>query len=263
MKRRVLRVPVQAPWAKPEVAPVEAGFVRPFQVTVFGHDRTSTADIREKQSIMSTASDASFWDRTSRSYAKSAIADQAGYERTLDRTRTLLKPDARVLELGCGTGTTALRLAGHVRAYLATDISAGMIAIANEKHAAAPVPELVFSTATAEALAPGAAKFDVVLGFNYLHLVRDLSATLRHIHALLATEGLFISKTPCLGDMNPLIGLALLPAMRAIGKAPHAGVFQAADLSRHIDAAGFDVLATEDHSTKGGEKRPYIVARKR
>ena len=38
---------------------------------------------------MSTASDARFWDRTSRKYATAAIADQAGYERTLDRTRAL------------------------------------------------------------------------------------------------------------------------------------------------------------------------------
>ncbi|RUV28515.1 MAG: methyltransferase domain-containing protein [Mesorhizobium sp.] len=212
---------------------------------------------------MSIASDARFWDRSSRKYAMGAIADQAGYERTLDRTRALLEPGDRVLELGCGTGTTALRLAGDVQDYLATDISAGMIAIANEKHAAGPIPALVFRTATVEALTPDAAQFNAVLGFNYLHLVRDLPGTLRHIHALLAAEGLFISKTPCVGDMNPLIRLALLPAMRAIGKAPYAGVFRAADLSQHISAAGFDVLATESHATKGNDNRPYIVARKR
>jgi ubiquinone/menaquinone biosynthesis C-methylase UbiE len=211
---------------------------------------------------MSIASDARFWDRTSRKYARSAIADQAGYERTLDRTRALLRSADRVLELGCGTGTTALRLAGDVQDYLAVDISAGMIAIANEKHAAGPIPALVFRTATAEALTPDAGQFNAVLGFNYLHLVRDLAGTLRSIHALLAAEGLFISKTPCLGDMNPLIRLAL-PAMRAIGKAPYAGVFRAADLSQHIGAAGFDILATENHATSGNGNRPYIVARKR
>ncbi|TKT73724.1 class I SAM-dependent methyltransferase [Afipia massiliensis] len=210
---------------------------------------------------MSTASDARFWDRSSRKYAISAIADQAGYERTLDRTRALLRPNDRVLELGCGTGTTALRLADHVQGYLATDISAEMIAIANEKYAAGPIPALVFRTATAEALTPAAAQFNAVLGFSYLHLVRDLPGTLRRIHAVLAAEGLFISKTPCVGDMNPLIKFAL-PAMRAIGKAPYAGVFRAADLRRHICAAGFDILATENHATKGNEARPYIVARK-
>jgi ubiquinone/menaquinone biosynthesis C-methylase UbiE len=211
---------------------------------------------------MSIASDARFWDRTSRKYAADTIADQAGYERTLDRTRALLRSGDRVLELGCGTGTTALRLAGDVRDYLATDISAEMITIANEKHATGPVPALVFRTATAEALAPDARQFNAVLGFNYLHLVRDLPGTLRRIHALLAAEGLFISKTPCVGDMNPLLRVAL-PAMRAIGKAPYAGVFRAADLGQHISAAGFDILATESHATKGRDSRPYIVARKR
>ncbi|TAJ89763.1 bifunctional 2-polyprenyl-6-hydroxyphenol methylase/3-demethylubiquinol 3-O-methyltransferase UbiG [Reyranella sp.] len=211
---------------------------------------------------MSIASDARFWDRSSRKYAKSAISDQAGYERTLERTRGLLRPGDRVLELGCGTGTTALRLAGDVRDYLATDVSAGMIAIANEKHAAGPIPALAFRTATVEALAPDAASFNAVLGFNYLHLVRDLPGTLRRIHTLLAAEGLFISKTPCVGDMNPLLRLAL-PAMRAIGMAPYAGVFRVAELSRHIGAAGFDILATENHATKGNDKRPYIVARKK
>lgn len=211
---------------------------------------------------MSIASDARFWDRTSRKYAKGAISDQAGYERTLDRTRALLGPGDRVLELGCGTGTTALRLAGDVQSYLATDLSAEMIGIANEKHAAGPIPALVFRTATVEALPPDTAQFNAVLGFNYLHLVRDLPGTLRHIHALLAAKGLLISKTPCVGDMNPLIRLAV-PAMRAIGLAPYAGVFRATDLSQQISAAGFDILATESHASKGKDIRPYIVARKR
>lgn len=211
---------------------------------------------------MSLASDARFWDRASRKYAKSAIADQAGYERTLDRTRALLGSGDKVLELGCGTGTTALRLASDVRDYLATDISAGMIAIAHEKHAAGPLPGLAFRTAAVEDLTADAGQFDAVLAFNYLHLVRDLARTLRHIHALLSAEGLFISKTPCVGDMNPLVRLAL-PAMRAIGQAPYAGVFRAARLSQHISAAGFDILAVENHATKGKDQRPYILARKK
>lgn len=212
---------------------------------------------------MSTASDADFWNRTSRGYAAAAVADPAGYERTLDRTRALLEPNTRVLELGCGTGTTALRLAGGVKTYLATDISAGMIAIAQEKQACAPSLALSFCVATAETVASEAGRFDAVLGFNYLHLVRDLPDTLRRIHGLLAPGGLFISKTPCVGNMNPLIRLALLPAMRAIGKAPHANVFRVTELSQLTSAAGFDILASEDHATGGNEACPYIVARKK
>lgn len=219
--------------------------------------------VAQERITMSTASDARFWDRISKKYARDAIADQGGYERTLDRTRTLLKPDDRVLELGCGTGSTALRLAGDVSSYLATDISAGMIAIAREKLAASPIPALSFHTATAEDAMLERGRFNAVLGFNYLHIVRDVPGTLRRINTLLAPEGLFISKTPCLGDMNPLIRHVLLPGMRAIGQAPYVSVFRQAEFCRLVSAAGFDILATENHATKGNDRRPCIVARKR
>ncbi len=212
---------------------------------------------------MSTASDARFWDRISRKYAKDAIADHGGYERTLDRTRALLKPDDRVLELGCGTGSTALRLAGDVHSYLATDLSAGMIAIAREKQSAGAVATLAFQIATAEDSIFEAGRFSAVLGFNYLHMVRDVPTTLRRIHTLLAPGGLFISKTPCLRDMNPLLSLVLLPGLRAIGKAPYVSVFSQAELYNLISSAGFEILATENHATKGNDRRPCIVARKR
>ncbi|MDO8911791.1 MAG: class I SAM-dependent methyltransferase [Phenylobacterium sp.] len=212
---------------------------------------------------MSSASDARFWDRISRKYARDAIADLGGYERTLDRTRALLNPDDQVLELGCGTGSTALRLAGDVRRYLATDLSAGMIVIAREKQAASPIPALAFQVATAEATTLEAGRFDAVLGFNYLHMVRDVPGTLRRIHTLLAPSGLFISKTPCLGDMNPLLSGVLLPAMRAIGRAPYVSVFWQTELCDLVSSAGFDILAAENHATKGDDRRPCIVARKR
>lgn len=212
---------------------------------------------------MSNEADARFWNRTSRKYASGKIADQAGYERTLEHTRGLLKSSDRVLELGCGTGTTARRLAAHVQTYVATDISSEMIAIAEEGRFAEPVAGLRFCTATVEMLSPAHTQFDVVLGFNYLHLVRDLPGTFGRIHALLEGRGLFISKTPCVGDMNPLIRIALLPAMRTLGMAPYAGIFRAAELHRMIRGAGFDIVASEIHASNGNDHRHFIVARKR
>ncbi|SIS87824.1 class I SAM-dependent methyltransferase [Paracoccus saliphilus] len=212
---------------------------------------------------MSMASDARFWDRTSRKYAKSTISDMPGYERTLDRTRKLLGSGGRVLELGCGTGTTALRLAEATQRYLATDVSTEMIRIAEEKHAASPVSPLTFRIATADTLESETGQFDAVLGFNYLHLVRDLPGTLHRIHAMLVPGGLFISKTPCLGDMNPLIRLVLLPVLRAIGKAPYVEAFRSTELCELLSSSGFDIAATEHHATKSEVGRPYIVARKR
>lgn len=211
---------------------------------------------------MSIAGDAHFWDKSSRRYAKSRIADPDGYERTLERTRARLRPGASVLELGCGTGTTALYLADGLRSYLATDLSGEMIAIAEEKLVALPTPALSFRIAIAEELVHEEGRFDAVLGFNYLHLVRDLPGTLHSIHSLLKPGGLFISKTPCLGNMNPLIRL-LLPAMQTIGLAPYASSFSASALARQITSARFDILLSESHASKGEDKRPYIVACKR
>ena len=53
--------------------------------------------------------------------------------KTLNDTRKYLNSEASVLEIGCGTGTTALKLAGNVHSMTATDISSSMIAIAQEK----------------------------------------------------------------------------------------------------------------------------------
>lgn len=211
---------------------------------------------------MHKASDTRFWNRIARKYAKGRIADQGGYERTLDFTRAFLRPEDQVLELGCGTGSTALRLAGRVKRYLATDLSAAMIQIAREKQALEPLPGLSFQIATAESPTLALGGYDAVLGFNYLHMVRDVPVTLWRIHNLLVGGGLFVSKTPCLGDMTPLLSRVLLPGMRAIGKAPYVSVFKEADLCALVAAAGFEILAVEDHSTKGKGNRPWIVARK-
>lgn len=212
---------------------------------------------------MTIDADARFWDRISQKYARGVIADQGGYERTLQRTLAFLKPSDEVLELGCGTGTTALRLAGEVKTYLATDISAGMITIAREKLSGDPDPSVVFEVATAEASTLEAGRYSAVLGFNYLHVVRDLPATLRRIRALLVSDGLFISKTPCLGDMNPLLGRVVVPVLRAIGKAPNVNIFSENELCRLIGSAGFDILVSENHASRGNNRRPWIVARKR
>ncbi|KAJ6788343.1 hypothetical protein PWT90_10128 [Aphanocladium album] len=149
---------------------------------------------------MTVDNDAHFWDRTAEKYSKSKVGDQAGYEQTLEKTRGLLKESDRVLELGCGTGSTALLLAPLVRRYLATDLAPEMINIAQQKKSGADstAAGLEFRATTADSLATEATKYSVILGFNYLHLVRDTTATLRSIHGMLDGDGLFISKTPCI-----------------------------------------------------------------
>ena len=205
---------------------------------------------------------ARFWDRIALKYAADPIADMAGYEATLRRVQGLLSADQDVLEIGCGTGTTALRLAPFTRRLLATDVSAGMIAIARKKLAAEPVPQLSFDVADADAAVARQGEYDVVLAFNVLHLVTDLDRALELAVQALRPGGLLISKTACISEMNPLIPYLALPLMRAVGKAPHVLCFDADALQSAIARQGMDIVSVERHGTRGKDIRVFILARK-
>lgn len=200
-----------------------------------------------------------FWDRVARRYANMAMRNPAAYQATLDRVRAYLKPDDRVLELGCGTGTTALNLADAVERYIATDYSAEMIAIAGEKRAASTAENLEFCKG-----APGEAQmpdgpFDVILGFNFLHLLPDREAVFADVARKLEPGGLFISKTPCLGGVYRFLQ-PLVVVLHIVGKAPGLSFVTPARLEREIRAAGFDIIETGTYP-----KRPpshFIVAKK-
>lgn len=204
---------------------------------------------------------ARFWDRAARKYAKSPIEDMAGYERTLDHARRLLKSTDVAIELGCGTGTTALKLAPSVARLVATDISAEMIAIAREKAAAENCANVEFVVATPDAAPYPDASFDAAMAFNLLHLIEDRAAALRGVHRLLKPGGLFISKTPVLSEMGFAIRL-LVPVMQAFGKAPYVGFFSAEALEHEISEAGFEIIERARHGSGKKDMRTYLVARK-
>ena len=210
-----------------------------------------------------SARKALFWDRIARKYAADRIADVAGYENTLRRVEARLSVKHDVLEIGCGTGSTALLLAPFTRSLLATDVSTGMIAIAREKLAAQQTPQLDFAVADADVPGFGQGAFDVVLAFNALHMVSELDHALALAVKALRPGGLLISKTPCIAEMNPLIPYLALPLMRAIGKAPHVLCFNAGALQAAITRQGMEIVSVERHGTRGKDIRVFIVARKR
>ena len=197
---------------------------------------------------------AKFWNGVAEKYAKSAIRDPKQYHLSLERTRSYLRDTDRVLELGCGTGSTALLLAPNVALYTGSDLSSKMMEIAREKLASGEHPNVEFMVAEADSTAVGGS-YDTVMAFNLLHLVDDLPRTLRHAHQTLRDGGLFISKTPCLGTkkwlFRPLIG-----AMKLVGKAPDVLLFTPTELEQAVTDAGFEIIETGDYASR------YVVARK-
>jgi SAM-dependent methyltransferase len=208
--------------------------------------------------MTSTQSDSRFWDRAARKYAASRIADLAGYERTLERTRALLTNQDRVLEFGCGTGMTALKLAPAVAAYIATDISGEMIAIGRERAAGAQGTNLEFAQAADSGGWP-AGPFDAVLGFNVLHLVENLPKLLGDVHRVLKPGGRFVSKTPCIAEMTPVLRL-VVPAMQLFRLAPHVSIFTGEALGAQLVSAGFSIEERARHGSGRKDARVFLVA---
>jgi ubiquinone/menaquinone biosynthesis C-methylase UbiE len=94
-----------------------------------------------------------------------------------------------------------------------------------------------------------------------LHLLDNREKAFAQAMRVLKPGGWFISKTPCLSEMNPLIRAAV-PLMRAIGKAPYVAYFNAAMLEGEIVQAGFQVIERGRHGSRGKDARIFIVARK-
>lgn len=199
-----------------------------------------------------------FWDRIAQKYAKRPIADLTAYEAKLADLAERLKPSDHVLEIGCGTGGTALRLAGGVASYTATDISARMIDIAKSKSVEDASCRPLFLQADAKATLEDAT-FDVVCAFSLLHLVDDIEGVIGAVRSQLKPGGLFISKTVCL-KAAPFPVRLFVRALTAIGYAPFVASLGHNDLVEQLRSAGFEI---EDIRFFGKNRlNPYIVARK-
>jgi ubiquinone/menaquinone biosynthesis C-methylase UbiE len=201
---------------------------------------------------------AHFWDRVASSYSMQAIADPESYEKKLATTQALMRPNMKVLEFGCGTGSTALTHALYVQHIVATDISSEMIAIGRGKAKSAGVDNVEFVQASVEDFQAAEASFDMVLALNLLHLVPDRNTALSTIFRLLKPGGVFISSTACLFDklwfLRPVI-----PMMQWFGKAPSVSFLHAEEVLKEIQSAGFE---DQEYWTHGRANSLFLVAKK-
>lgn len=179
-----------------------------------------------------------FWDKMAARYAAQPIADESAYQRKLRETRARLRPDMDLLELGCGTGSTALVHAPHVRHIRAVDFSEAMISIARAKADAAGISNVDFEQAAVEGLALAPASLDMVLALSLLHLLRNKRAVIAEVFRALRPGGLFVTSTTCIRETMPLLGW-VSPLTNRLGLVPYLDPMNSAELVAALTDAGF------------------------
>jgi ubiquinone/menaquinone biosynthesis C-methylase UbiE len=202
---------------------------------------------------------ATFWNIIAKKYARDPVADQPSYERKLAMTRAILTPDMHLLEVGCGTGTTALYHAPYVARIDAVDFSKAMIEIAREKARNQSITNVTFKVAALADLSSPARGYGAVLGLSFLHLLGDPVAGLKALTAQAKTGGYVITSTVCLGDMRSIVA-RIVPWVGMTGLIPKVAPLTRGALLAAHEKAGLEIV---DEFRPGPEKSVFLIARKR
>ncbi len=191
-------------------------------------------------------------------YARSKIADEDAYQRKLAMTQALFTDEMKVLEFGCGTGSTAIIHAPFVKHYHATDISSEMLKIARQKLEATQINNLYFEVTTLESTVKSGDRFDAVLGHSVLHLVNDMPETVQQAYDVLEPGGLFVSSTVCMRDSFWFVW-PLVPVGKLLGLFPTIQFFSRKTLEATLESVGFSIEQSWQPKKRAAV---FLIARK-
>jgi SAM-dependent methyltransferase len=119
-------------------------------------------------------------------------------ERHLATLQRHVRPGARILDAGCGTGYFALELARAGYHVVAFDVADKAVAAASETLAANPFTQ-GFGSLRYEVCSflEASGRYDAVFISGVLHHLIDLKASVAHLHALLEDGGVVVGYEPC------------------------------------------------------------------
>lgn len=173
------------------------------------------------------------------------------------RARVVLRPDARVLDFGAGTGLVSECLVGEVGPITLLDVSAGMREVLAEKIADGRLGRdaRVLDIDLSVDELPSEEQYDLIVSLMTLHHVEGVEELLRAFRGLLAPGGDMV-----LFDLDVEDGSFHSDPTFA----GHHG-FDRDRLRDLLDAVGFDVIGIEDciDVVRGDRAYPLFVAHTR
>jgi len=202
---------------------------------------------------------AAFWDKRTKHYDDNVKKHDFLYEKTIDRTKSLLSNTDVVLDFACASGEMSLDIAPHVQRVHGIDTSVKMIELANEKARDRQVNNINFDQIDAFDHKLASNSFSAIIAFSIFHLVDDVPKVLARLHDLLCSGGLLISQTPCLGERSWVFQFLIL-LIQKLGIAPPILSLTTTNLESFLLDSNFEILETNIWDEKTSTQ--WIVAKK-
>lgn len=183
--------------------------------------------------------DAQFGPRA-QAYVRSAVHAEGADLDELEAIAARLRPD-RALDLGCGGGHVAYRLARHAREVTACDLSAAMLAAVRETASARGFANVATELAAAERLPFPDAAFDLVASRFSAHHWRDLDRGLSEARRV-ARPGAVAVLVDAVSPGAPMLDTHL-QAVELLRDPSHVRDYSVAEWAAAAVRAGFEVDA--------------------
>jgi len=155
-----------------------------------------------------------YYDREAAVYDVNRYGARAGkraekfHKKILDRLLLEeLKPNAKILELGCGTGRLLEYIASKPFALYGIDMSSGMLDIARKRFSKNSNGNVLLSIGEASCLDFSSEFFDAVYAILVINLIPNYQQVFDEIARALKPGGLFIFNVPNLAGIYLLGGL--------------------------------------------------------
>jgi SAM-dependent methyltransferase len=155
------------------------------------------------------------------------------------------RPDARVLDLGCGGGHVTFHAAPHAREVVAYDLSSDMLDVVARAAKERGLGNVTTRQGVAEALPFPDASFDIVLSRYSTHHWRDLDAGLREAARVLVSGGTF-AVVDSIATGAPLLD-TFFQSIELLRDPSHVRSYSPAEWEAALARAGLFVSATSRH----------------
>jgi ubiquinone/menaquinone biosynthesis C-methylase UbiE len=133
------------------------------------------------------------YDQTWRKGLEAGIENRGNLQTNLEFLEeiNLLKPNDKILEIGCGTGRVVFELSRQGYDVIGTDISQEAVAYGRKKY-----DDIKLQVQPAEKLEFADKTFDIVLSFDLFEHIAEVDKHVSEVYRVLRPNGLYLFQTP-------------------------------------------------------------------